>query len=291
MGDRIVIEERDNPTRNVIGIFRGSDRQLANTYVALGAHSDHLGVSTVTFDHDSVRAVAIARRRHGEDATASQIATVRDSLMQSTPTRRDSIYNGADDDGSGSIALLEMARVLASGRRPLRSVLFVWHAAEEDGLIGSSWFTTHPTVPLDSIVAQVNLDMIGRGGETDAKRGGPHFLQVIGSTNRSPELWPLIADVNHESVSPFSIDSADTEGVYCRSDHWSYARFGVPIAFLTTGSHADYHAVSDEPQYIDYDKLAAVSRFTLDIVRAIANRTARLVVVGPKPDPKAFCRG
>ena len=289
--DRVVIDERDNPTRNVIGMLRGTDNQLANTYVALGAHSDHLGFSTLALDHDSVRAGALGERRYGEKATVAQIAALRDSLMRAYPTRRDSIYNGADDDGSGTVALLEIARALASGRPPPRSVLFVWHAAEEDGLIGSGWFTSHPTVPLDSIVAQINLDMVGRGGGSDTKKGGARFLQVIGSTRRSPELWPLLAEVNRKRTEPFSIDSADSDGVYCRSEHWSYARFGVPIAFLTTGPHADYHAVTDEPQYIDYEKLAAVSRFTLDVTSAIANRTARLVIVGPKLDPKAFCRG
>lgn len=289
--DHITVDERDNPTRNVVAVLRGSDSVLARTYVAVGAHSDHLGVSTVMVEHDSIRAVAFARRRFGENASAVQIAVLRDSLMRIHRPRLDSIYNGADDDGSGSVALLEVARALSSGRRPQRSVLFVWHAAEEDGLVGSNWFVRHPTVLLDSIVAQVNLDMVGRGGESDIRNGGARFLQVIGSTRRSVDLWPVIEDVNAKTGSRFAIDTVDTEGAYCRSDHWSYAKFGIPIAFLTTGAHADYHAVSDEAEYVDYAKLAAVSRFTIDIVRALANRSTHLSVNGPKPNPDAFCRG
>ena len=211
--------------------------------------------------------------------------------MRSHRPRLDSIYNGADDDGSGAVALLEVARALSSGRRPQRSVLFVWHAAEEDGLVGSNWFVEHPTVPLDSIVAQVNLDMVGRGGESDIRNGGARFLQVIGSTRRSVELWPVIKDVNAKEGSRFDIDTVDTEGAYCRSDHWSYAKFGIPVAFLTTGAHVDYHAVSDEAEYVDYAKLAAVSRFAVGIVRALVGRSTRLSVNGPKPNPNAFCRG
>ena len=289
--DLIAVEERDIPTRNVVAVLRGSDSVLARTFVALGAHSDHLGVRAVAVEHDSTRAVALGRRQFGEDASAAQIAVLHDSLMRLHRPRLDSIFNGADDDGSGSVALLEVARALSSGRRPQRSVLFVWHAAEEDDLVGSSWFVQHPTVPLDSIVAQINLDMVGRGGVSDIKNGGPRFLQVIGSTRRSVDLWPMIEDANVKAVSRFAIDTVDTEGAYCRSDHWSYAKFGIPVAFLTTGAHADYHAVTDEAKYIDYAKLTAVSQFTVDIVRALATRSARLSVYGPKPNPSGFCPG
>jgi hypothetical protein len=285
------VDERDIPTRNVIALLRGSDDALATTYVALGAHSDHFGVSAAPFDHDSVRAAALAQHRWGENVSASRIRTLRDSLMGTHHPRPDSIFNGADDDGSGSVALLEIARALSSGPRPRRSVLFVWHAAEENGFLGSRWFVEHPTVPLDSIVAQINLDMIGRGSSLDIKGGGPRFLEVIGSTRRSAELWPVIDAVNASAGSPFVIDTADTEGVYCRSDHRNYARFGIPIAFLTTGSHIDYHAVSDEAAYVDYAKLTAVSRFTADVVRALANRPIRLLLNGPTPDPRSLCHG
>lgn len=289
--DRIRIEERDIPTRNVIAVLPGRDSALAGTYVALGAHSDHLPASPVAVDHDSARAVALVRRRYGENATPAQLAAQRQDMIAGHRPRRDSIFNGADDDGSGSVALLEVARALSSGTRPRRSVLFVWHGAEEDGLVGSSWFVEHSTVPVDSIVAQINLDMVGRGRAEDISHGGPHFLQAIGSSRRSPDLWPLLERVNARMPSPFVIDSADTEGAYCRSDHWSYARYGIPIVFLTTGGHADYHAVSDEAAYVDYAKLTAVSQLTADLVQALGDRGGRLSVSGSKPDPRAFCRG
>lgn len=287
----ITIDERDIPTRNVAAILRGRDAALAHTYVALGAHSDHFALSTVAMDHDSVRAAAFARHLYGEAATPAQMAALRQDMASGHASRRDSIFNGADDDGSGSVALLEVARALASGIRPRRSVLFVWHAAEEDGLIGSMWFVEHPTVPLDSIMAQVNLDMVGRGGVQDIVNGGAHFVKAIGASRRSPALWMLLDSVNARSRAPFVIDTADTEGAYCRSDHWSYARFGVPVVFLTTGSHPDYHAVSDEAGYIDYAKLTAVSGLTLDLVHALADRASRIPVSGSKPDPRAFCHG
>ncbi len=260
LGGVLVVNERDNPTRNVVGVLRGSDARLSSTYVALGAHSDHLGLSVTP------------------PPTAAS-------------AHRDSIYNGADDDGSGSVALIEVAHIVASGRRPARSILFVWHTAEEDGLLGSKWFVEHPSVPLDSILAQLNLDMVGRGSAADVKGGGPRFLQVLGSTKRSPELWSTISQVNAQTGLRFDIDTIDANGVYCRSDHWNYARFGIPIAFLTTGTHADYHALTDEAQKIDYDKLAAVTRLTVDIVEALANRHDRLPLIGPAPDPRTFCRG
>ena len=110
----------------------------------------------------------------------AQIAHLRDSLRTLHPARRDSINNGADDDGSGSMALLEIAEAMVKGDRPKRSVLFVWHAAEEDGLLGSRYFSDHPTVPRDSIVAEINTDMLGRGRASDHEGGGPSY-RVIGS--------------------------------------------------------------------------------------------------------------
>jgi hypothetical protein len=289
LGDRMAFEERDIPTRNVIGVLRGSDATLSRAYVALGAHSDHLGMSPAPLDHDSVRAAALMQMRN-QIASESLAHSLRDSLASRHSPRLDSIFNGADDNGSGSVALLEVARALSHGVRPRRSVLFVWHAGEEDGNVGSNWFVEHPTIPLDSIVAEINLDMVGRGGANDITGGGPRFLQVLGSTRRSAELLSLIARANADIGLPFVIDTADTEGAYCRSDHWNYARFGIPIAFFTTGSHIDYHSVTDEVEYIDFTKLTAVSRLTVAVVRALANRTARLRLDRPAPNPRSRCQ-
>lgn len=289
--DRIRVDERDATTRNVIAVLPGEDPSLARTYVALGAHSDHLGPLPVALDHDSVRAAAMTPAREGDSTAVMKAAALRQQLAAGHLARRDSIFNGADDDGSGSVALLEVARALVSQERPKRSVLFVWHAAEEDGLVGSSWFVEHPTVPLDAIVAEVNLDMVGRGGAADIANGGPRYLQVLGASRRSRDFASVIDSVNRRLPAPFAIDTVDAEHAYCRSDHWNYARFGIPIAFLTTGSHADYHAVTDEASYIDYSKLAAVTQFTVGIAQALANRATRLSTTGPRSDPRAFCHG
>jgi Zn-dependent M28 family amino/carboxypeptidase len=174
-------------------------------------------------------------------------------------------------------------------------VLFLWHTAEEMGLLGADWFTRHTTVPRDSIVAQLNVDMIGRGGATDRPGGGPAYLQMIGSRRLSSELGDLVDRVNAEGGHGFTFDySLDADGhpgnYYCRSDHYMYARFGIPIAFFTTGSHPDYHQLTDEPQYIDYEKMARVTRLIGDVTRTVADLDHRLVVDKPMPDPEGVCK-
>jgi Zn-dependent M28 family amino/carboxypeptidase len=171
----------------------------------------------------------------------------------------------------------------------------VWHTAEEAGLLGSGWFTDHPTVPRDSIVAQLNMDMVGRGTAEDVRRGGPRNLQIIGAQRRSTELGSVIDSVNARQTEPYVIDySFDAPGHplnrFCRSDHYMYARYGIPIAFFSRGYHIDYHVVTDEPQYINYDGLARVAGFVRDVAIGLANRDQRLVLDRPKPDPRAPCR-
>jgi Zn-dependent M28 family amino/carboxypeptidase len=210
--------------------------------------------------------------------------------------RFDSVFNGADDDGSGSVALLEIAEALArSPDRPKRSILFVWHTAEELGLLGSDYFTRHPTVPRDSIVAQLNMDMIGRGDSADIAGGGPQYLQLVGSRRLSTELGDLVERVNAEGRHGFTFDySWDANGhpanIYCRSDHYMYARFGIPVTFFTTGEHLDYHQLTDEAEYIDYDKLARVAGLVGDVARHVADLDHRPVVDKPKPDPEGKCK-
>jgi Zn-dependent M28 family amino/carboxypeptidase len=209
--------------------------------------------------------------------------------------RLDSIYNGADDDGSGSVAELEIAESLANAPRPRRSILFVWHTGEESGLLGSAWFTDNPTVPRDSIVAQLNMDMVGRGTAEDVRRGGPRNLQVIGAQRRSTELGNVIEQVNARRSEPYAIDytfDAPRHPLnrFCRSDHYMYARYGIPIAFFSRGYHIDYHVVTDEPQYINYEGLARVAGFVRDVAVELANRDQRLVIDKPKPDPRGPCR-
>ena len=292
------------PARNVIAILRGSDPALRGEMVAIGAHNDHEGIFPMALDHDSIRAFNHVMRPGGAndnpgkptDAQWTRIRHELDSLRRVHKPRPDSIMNGADDDGSGSVGVLEIAEYLAhASERPRRSILFVWHTGEELGLIGSDYFTRHPTVPRDSIVAQLNIDMIGRGEPDDIAGGGPGYLQVIGSRRLSTELGDIVEAVNHEMTPSFHFDySFDANGnpanYYCRSDHYMYARFGIPIAFLTSGSHRDYHQVTDEPQYIDYEKMAHVSRLVAATAVRIAALDHRVVVDKPKPDPDAPCK-
>ena len=230
---------RDVPAFNVVGVRRGADAALRATYVAFGAHLDHLGIQR--------------------------------------PVNGDSIANGADDDGSGSVALLAIARAAVSQRpAPRRSMLFVWHTGEELGLFGSEWFTTHATVPLDSIVAQLNADMIGRNA--------PDSLYVVGpnaAPNRqSYALGQIVDQVNAALKPPFRINRewdspSHPEQIYYRSDHYNYARRGIPVAFFTSGLHADYHKVSDEPRKIDYAKLARVAEFIYGVGLRVADNGTR----------------
>ena len=291
------------PARNVIAIIRGSDPALRNEYIAIGAHSDHLGVLARPIDNDSVRAFNKIMRPEGaqspnRQATAEQLIAIQyvlDSLRRLRPARLDSIFNGADDDGSGSVALLEIAESFASGVRPRRSIILVWHTGEESGLLGSAWFADHTTVPHNSIIAQLNMDMVGKGTAADLPTGGPRNLQIIGSRRLSTDLGNVVDSVNAKRSVPYLIDySFDAprhpQNRYCRSDHYMYARSGIPITFISRGYHQDYHQVTDEPQYIDYQGLANVAGFVREIAVALADRNDRVRVDKAKPDPLATCR-
>jgi hypothetical protein len=292
--------------RNVVAILRGSDPVLKDEFVAIGAHNDHIGVRQTAVDHDSLRAYNVELTRLGapvwdrnsrarRDSLKAIIHINVDSLRKLRPARRDSISNGADDDGSGTVTVLEIAEALAAMPvKPKRSILFVWHTAEEKGLLGSKWFTDNPTVPRGQIVAQLNMDMVGRGSAADIAGGGPDYLQLVGSRRVSTELGDIVEAVNAASPRPFKFDyqydaNGHPERIYCRSDHYMYARYGIPITFFTTGLHPDYHQVTDEPQYIDYENMSLVD----DFVRVIAIKVAYLVHIPkvdmPVGDPAAAC--
>jgi hypothetical protein len=297
----ITYVEHTFTARNVVAVLRGSDKRLKNQYIALGAHTDHEGIGAAV-DADSARAYNLELRKRqtaiesGRAAPGGEVLVNMDSIRLLHPEARfDSIYNGADDDGSGIVAMIEIARAMSRGsNRPRRSILFVFHAAEEEGLLGSAHFSEQPSVPMDSIVAQINLDMIGRGGAVDEPRGGPNYLQVIGARRMSEQLGDLLETVSREKGYNWSLDTTldaagHPEQLFCRSDHFNYARFGIPVAFITTGLHADYHQVTDEPEWIDYDKLARVSAYVRDLVDQLANRDTRLTLTQPKPSPRAPC--
>lgn len=234
-------------TQNVVGIWEGSDPVLKNEYVAIGAHYDHVGVS----------------------ATLSG----------------DNIFNGADDDGSGTVAVLAMAEAFARSPRPKRSIIFVWHTGEEKGLWGSRYFTEYPTVPLNQIVTQLNLDMIGRSkreGDTNRRNeslSGPAEIYVIGSKMMSTDLGELSDRVNQSYLNlsyNFKYDDPnDPNRFFFRSDHYNYARKGVPIIFYFDGEHEDYHRPGDEVSKIDFQKMEKVSRTIFLTGWEIANLAAR----------------
>jgi len=293
------------PARNVIGIIRGSDPALRGEYVAITAHNDHLGFTHRAVDHDSLRAFNQVVRPLGADSPnrpatpdeATRIAQILDSLRKVHAPRLDSIRNGADDDGSGTIALIEIAQALMrSGAHPKRSILLVSHTGEEKGLLGSAWYTDHATVPIDSIVAEFDVDMIGRGASTDIKAGGPTYLEVVGLRRLSKEFGDWVEAANAREPQPFAFNyEYDAPGhpdqYYCRADHYSYARYGIPSVSLSRGLHRDYHQLTDEPQYIDYPDYARLTQMVLDAAVYVADADHRPRLDVPKPaDPHVPCR-
>ncbi len=240
-------------TQNVVAIIPGSDPVLSKEYVAIGAHIDHVGMGQGSGDQ---------------------------------------IFNGADDDGSGTVAMLEMAHAFLTGTsKTKRSILFVWHAGEERGLWGSAHYANNPTVPINSIIAQLNIDMIGRsrpvGDNKDSNKmlTGPDSIYVVGSNRLSTELGKVLGDVNRGLYNlkyDYHYDEPnDPENIYMRSDHYNYAVKGIPIAFWFDGVHEDYHQVSDHVDRIDFRKLERVSRTIFASAHFLANRTTR-----PKVDEK-----
>ncbi len=278
--------------RNVVAVVPGSDPVLKHQYVAIGAHNDHVGITTPV-DKDSIRAFNIEKNKLllannmqglGPDIL-TKIRVNMDSIRRVHPKARlDSINNGADDDGSGSMGVLEIAEaMMAMPVKPKRSTLFIWHTGEEGGLVGSAFFTRNPTVPIDSVVAQLNVDMIGRGRAEDLPGGGPDYVGVVGSFFDSKDLGETVQTVNKRQANPLTFDYKFDEpiawsgynNIYGRSDHFNYAQQGVPIAFFFTGLHGDYHQRSDEPEFIDYPHYAKIANYIKELVVEVGN--------GPRP--------
>jgi hypothetical protein len=281
------------PGRNVIAIMPGSDPARASEYVLVGAHNDHVGTNPTSVDHDSLRAVNMVTRKQGSNdpscrPTADQQHQI-DSLIARAhkirPVRRDSIMNGADDDGSGTVVLLEIAEKF-SKEKPARSIVFVSHEGEEAGLLGSKWFVDHPTIPLTSIVAVHNMDMLGKGRSDEVKFGGPASVQTLGSRRLSREFGDMIDSVNATRSEVMAIDKtwdvvANPMNRFCRSDQVNYVNKEIPTTYFSLGYALDYHQPTDEPQYIDYDHTARLARFIHDVMLSIANRKDRLAITGP----------
>ncbi len=283
------------PARNVVAILPGSDPSLAHQYVLVGAHNDHIGTSASPVDHDSLRAVNTVTRRQGNNdpicvPSADQQRRI-DSLIARArsirPPQRDSIFNGADDDGSGTAVLLEIAERFA-GERPARSIIFVSHQGEESGLLGSRWFVDHPPVPLENIVAAHNMDMLGKGRVEQVKYGGPNSVQTLGSRRLSREFGDIIDSVNAVRDEPMVVDKSwdvtqNPMNRFCRSDQVNYVNKNVPVTYFSLGYSQDYHQLTDEPRYIDYDHSARLARFIHDVMFAISARKDRPAIAGPDP--------
>lgn len=246
-------------TQNVVAVLEGSDPKLRSEYVALGAHYDHIGINL------------------------------------NAPAGTDNISNGADDDGSGTTALLAIAEAFAkSPKRPKRSIIFIWHTGEERGLWGSGYFVDHPTVPLESIITQINIDMIGRSkkdGDTNQANKmltGPNEIYSIGSRMLSTELGDLSANVNDAYLKlqyNYHYDQPnDPERLFYRSDHYNYAKKGIPIVFFFDGVHEDYHRVGDEVQKIDFQKMEKVTRTVFLMAWTIGDLPQRPVIDKKLPD-------
>ena len=240
-----LVEKTSAP--NVIGIVRGSDPVLKNEYVVYSAHMDHIGTAS-----------------GGQGCSAMGA---------------DTICNGADDDGSGTVAVLELAEAFATAPvKPKRSIVFITVSGEERGLWGSAYFANHPTIPLPSIVANLNSDMVGR---SDTLKDS---MAVIGRqhSDLGTTLDRVAAAHPELRLTPLD-DPWPQEGLYARSDHFNFARKGVPVLFFTSGLHPDYHGAGDTPDKIDWDKVARFARLAYQMGMEIANTAER-----PKWDPASY---
>jgi peptidase M28-like protein len=234
-GLKVGIEMRDSITSshmapNTVGILEGSDPALKHQYLVYSAHMDHIGI---------------------------------------TPGKPDSINNGADDDASGTVGVIELAEAFSrAGARPKRSIIFLTVSGEEKGLWGSDYFSAHPPVPIGQIVADINIDMIGRNW--------PDTIVAIGKEHS--DLGATLNRVNaaHKELGMTAIDDRwPEERFYFRSDHYNFARRGVPILFFFNGVHEDYHEVTDSPDKINSDKEARIVRLLFYLGQEIANAAKR----------------
>lgn len=234
-------------TENVVAMVEGTDPALRQTYVFFGAHLDHVGY---------------ARGRDGSNGRVN------------VPLAQDAVWNGADDDGSGSTAILAIAKAFVTGPKPKRSVVFVWHAGEEAGLLGSRYMSDFPVVPLERIQVELNIDMIGRNRDDNPAQA--NTVYVIGDDRISTDLHNLLVETNAQLRRPLTLDYEfndpnDPNSFYTRSDHYSYASRGIPIAFFFTGEHPDYHANTDSVDKILFPKLVRIAQFIYEAGFAIAD--------------------
>lgn len=242
----ISLQQTRKTAENVVAVLEGTDPQLKNEYVTFSAHYDHLATGP-----------------NGE------------------------IYHGADDDGSGTSAVLAIARAMALDR-PRRSVLVIFHAGEELGLLGSEYNTDYaPVVPLDRMVVDLNIDMIGRSKPAgdkdplDEHLTDANSVYLVGDNRISPELHEISEETNEQfqklKLDYYYNDPANPERIYYRSDHWNYAKHGVPVIFYFSGTHVDYHRPTDTVDKIDFSKMTQITRLIFETGWRIANLDHRLL--------------
>jgi Zn-dependent M28 family amino/carboxypeptidase len=262
---KVAVRTEQNHGENVIGILEGGDPALKNEYVVMSAHLDHIGLSAPLPDGHNVN-------------------------------------NGADDDGSGSAGLLAVARSYAEGAakgmRPKRSIIFLWNAGEEKGLWGSQYFNEYPPVDLSKVVADLNMDMIGRTkgpGYSDPDRQhvlvNPGEVLLVGPNISSDDLEKTIETVNgayqkltlnhfydttapdatHDNLGP----QPNGQRIFYRSDHYNFAKMGIPIVFFTVGLHPDYHRPTDTPDKIDYKEMQVISKTVAAVGWVLGTQTGR----------------
>ncbi len=237
------------PTENVVAFLKGSEKP--DEILVISSHYDHVGVDD-----------------------------------------EGNVYNGADDDGSGTVGVLEIAEAFTKaakdGYTPKRSILFLNNTGEEKGLVGSKYYTENPIFPLENTVADLNIDMIGR--IDPQHEGNDNYVYLIGSDKLSTELHQLSEAVNEKYMNmdlDYTYnDENDPNRFYYRSDHYNFAKHGVPIIFYFNGVHADYHKMTDTPDKIEYDLLAKRSKLVFLTAWEIANRDTRPLVDKPAATSK-----
>ncbi len=248
---KLSYETYEATTENVIAFIEGSDPALKDEVVVVSSHYDHIG------------------RTQGEG---------------------DTINNGADDDGSGTVSVLEIAeafaRAKADGYGPRRSVLFLNVTGEEKGLLGSQYFTdTEPVVPLENVVTDLNIDMIGRRDPTYPGDRPDNYVYIIGSNLISRELHEINERVNQVTGLDLDLNERfntkdDPNQFYRRSDHWNFGKHNIPFIFFFNGTHEDYHGLDDEPEKIDYPQMANRARLIFATAWQVANQDAPPAVSG-----------
>ena len=269
-----VIRSQEGHGENVVGILEGADPALRDEYVVISAHLDHIGLS--------------APLPNGHN-----------------------VNNGADDDGSGSTGLLAIARSFAQGAargvRPKRTIIFLWNGGEEKGLWGSRYFNEFPPIDLTKVVADLNMDMIGRTKNPNSVDPNPtHVLvnpgevMLVGPNVSSDDLEKTIETVNnsyqklglnhfydvtapdatHDNLGP----GPNGQRIFYRSDHYNFARMGIPIAFFSDGLHVDYHRPTDTPEKIDFQEIQQVSKTVAAVAWVLGNQAGRPKLNAKLPD-------